>query len=183
VCVIESQEGVVITTERAAANVLGDLYVVGIVVVLAATAGVFVFGFGSPISNTAPQVGVSHSIVDDGGDSVVAVTLDAGTSVNIDQLYVIASETLDIGGPPGSSTPADDTYASERETFAEASGSNPPQIGIGDTWDAGETVYFDPSGDANGITIGIYWNPEPVEGINPGTVTGDESYKIAEIAT
>ena len=183
--VTDGQEEVVITTERAAANVLGNLYVAGLVVVLAGTAGVFIFGLGSPVSDPAPQASVSHSIVEDPsdpGDPVVAVTLDAGTSMNVDQLYIVASDPVDIGGAPPSSG-LSDSYASERESFNEAPPGGSPQIDIGDTWDAGETVYFDPTGDVDDVTISIYWNPEPVAGINPGTVEGDGSYKIAEIST
>lgn len=183
-CPTECQEGIVIDTDRAAANVLGNLYVAGLVVVLAGTAGLFIFGFGAPVSEPAPQVSVTHAIVEDGGDPVVEVTLDAGTSVDIDKLYVVASQPVDIGSAPGTGdTAADDGSASEREAFAEAPPGDPPQVNVGDTWDAGESVYFDPDGDANDVTISIYWTSEPVEGINPGTVEGDESYKIAEIST
>ena len=129
---------------------------------------------------------VTHSVIEDSTDSddpVVKVTLDAGTSVDIDKLYVVASEPVDIGSAPDTDGAADDGSASEREAFAEAEAGDPPQVDIGDTWDAGESVYFDPTGDANEVTISIYWTSEPVEGINPGTVSGDESYKIAEIST
>jgi hypothetical protein len=30
------------------------------------------------------------------------------------------------------------------------------------------------------VTVELYWNTQPVEGINPGTVTGDDAYLIAE---
>jgi hypothetical protein len=46
--------------------------------------------------------------------------------------------------------------------------------------DAGETVYLNPVGSAEGVTVRIHWNTDPVTGANPGAVEGDISYKIAE---
>ncbi|ELZ95299.1 hypothetical protein C440_09482 [Haloferax mucosum ATCC BAA-1512] len=152
---------------------------VSVVVILAATASTFVFGEASSEPSPAPMIEVSHTVVDDG--EIVAVTLEAGDAVRTDHLYVMGSKKLDIGGSPTSSTPANDAYASQRETFTEASGDNDPQVGIGPTWEAGETVYLDPSGStAAGTTIGIYWNTQPVQGVNPGSVTGEDSYKLFE---
>lgn len=108
------------------------------------------------------------------------MTLEAGSSVATDQLYVTASKPIDIGGAPGSATPANDAYASSRENFVEASGDNPPQVGIGERWESGETIYLDPEGSARGVTIEIYGNTEPVQGITPGTVEGDDASLIAE---
>jgi flagellin-like protein len=165
--------------ERGVTPVVGVIIVVAVAVILASVVSVYVFGLWD-VRSPAPEVSVSHSLVEDGSDDVIAVTLEAGDAIQTDQLYVIGSKALDMGGPPGSSTPADETFASEREKFTEASGTNPPQVGIGDTWDAGETVYLDPVGSAEGVTVSIYWNTEPVEGVNPGTVEGDTSYEIAE---
>ena len=52
---------------------------------------------------------------------------------------------------------------------------------MGDTWDAGETVYFAPDGGVEGVTVRIHWTAKPVEGYNPGTPRGADSYTIAEI--
>jgi len=37
-----------------------------------------------------------------------------------------------------------------------------------------------PEGSVDGVTVSIYWNTRPVEGINPGTVKGNDAYLIAE---
>jgi flagellin-like protein len=165
---------------RAVSPVIGTIIMVSVVVILASVVSVFVFDLGPGGQPPAPKISVSHELVDDGGEKTIAVTLESGESVNTDQLYVGGSKDLDIGGPPGSGTPANEKYASNLEAFTESSGNKPPQVGIGDTWDSGETVYLDPVGDAAGVTIRIYWNTEPVEGVNPGTVEGEDSYKIAE---
>lgn len=151
---------------------------VSVVVILASVISVFVFDLGPGGQSPAPQISVSHELIDDG--EIIAVRLEAGESVNTDQLYVGGSKDLDIGGPPGSGNEAaDESYASNLETFTESS-DDTPQVAIGDTWDAGETIYLDPVGDAEGVTVRIYWNTQPVEGVNPGTVKGEDSYKIAE---
>lgn len=167
---------------RGVAPVIAVLLLVALVVVLATTVSAFVLTNETDVPPPAPGISVSHTTVPDGGERTVAVTLESGDAVAIDRLYVIGSKPLDIGGSPGSSTPADDQYASSRENFVEASGSNPPQVGIGPKWESGETVYLDPEGSVDGVTVSIYWNTRPVEGVNPGTVTGDDAYLIAEFS-
>jgi hypothetical protein len=165
---------------RAVSSTIAVVLMVAVVVVLSAVISVVVFDVGSQVQSPSPDVVVSNSLVDDGAEQTIAVTLEAGDAVRTDRLYVSGSKTLDIGGAPGSATPANENYASGREAFTESSGTNPPQVGIGETWDAGETVYLDPVGSAEGVTVQIYWNTEPVKGINPGTVEGENSYLIAE---
>jgi hypothetical protein len=152
---------------------------IAVVVILGSAVGAFVFGFGDQ-QTPAPSVSVSHQTVADGSERTIAVSLEAGDAVETDKLYVIASKDVDIGGAPGTSTPANENFASSLEKFTESSGSSPPQVGIGDTWEAGETIYLDPVGAADGVTVAIYWNTDSVEGVNPGTVSGEDSYKIAE---
>ena len=165
--------------DRSVAPVLAVTLLVVLVVVLATTVSGFVLTNEADVPPPAPQISVSHTTVSDGGERTVAVTLDAGDAVATNQLYVTGSKPLDIGGPPGSATAADDGNASQRENFAETAGDD-PQVGIGEQWEASETVYLDPEGSADGVTIEIYWNTEPVQGEDPGTVEGDDSYLIAE---
>lgn len=165
---------------RGATAVIGVVLLVSVVVLLAAVVSVLVFDVGSQVQSEAPEVAVSNSLVDDGSEHTVAITMEAGDEVRTDRLYVTASKDIDVGGAPGSSTPADESYASGSETFNEASGGNPPQVGLGETWDAGETAYVDPVGSAEGVTIGIYWNTAPVEGINPGRIEGEDTYLLAK---
>jgi flagellin-like protein len=165
---------------RGVSEVMGTVVLVSVVVILASIVSVFAFDLGVGPSSAAPQLSVTHELVDDGGERTIAVTLDAGEAVRTDRLYVIGSEPLDIGGPPGSGeATADETYASDREKFTESSGGDPPQVDIGETWESGETVYLDPVGSVEGVTVRIYWSSRPVRGINPGTVSGETSYEVA----
>ncbi|WP_187347794.1 type IV pilin [Haloplanus rubicundus] len=165
--------------DRSVAPVIAVTLLVALVVVLATTVSGFVLTNETDVPPPAPQISVSHTTVPDGDERTVAVTLDAGDAVATDQLYVAGSKPLDIGGPPGSAMAADDGDASARENFAETAAGD-PQVSIGAQWEASETVYLDPKGSADGVTIEIYWNTEPVQGDDPGTVTGDDAYLIAE---
>ncbi len=162
-------------------SVLGTILLVAVVVVLAATVTVFALDLGESAQPTAPTIQVSQELVPDGSEQTVAITLEAGEAVPTNQLSVVGSTDVDVGGAPGSSTPANDAFASSRENLTESSGGNPPQVGIGDTWEAGETVYVDPVGAAADVTIGIYWHSQPIDGINPGDPRGEHSYKIAGV--
>jgi len=150
---------------------------VSVVVIIGTLVASFAYGFSDSTQADAPRISVSYETVDAGSEQTVAVTLEAGEAVRTDNLYVVASKDIDIGGSP---VIAQESNASGLEKFTESSGSNPPQVGIGDTWEAGETVYLDPVGSAEGVTIGIYWNTQSVEGVNPGSVEGQDAYKIAE---
>lgn len=165
--------------DRGASSAIGVILMIGVVVILSASVTGYFWGVAEE-QTPAPQISVSNSLVEDGDERTIAVTFDAGSAVRTDRLYVIGSKDIDIGGAPGSGAAAADPYSSAREKFTESSGSNPPQVGIGETWDAGETVYFDPDGSVEGVTIAIYWNTKPVAGVNPGTVEGSQAYKIAE---
>ncbi|GAB3315445.1 type IV pilin [Haloplanus rallus] len=170
----------VLGEKRAVSAVIGLVLLVAVAVVLSATVTGYVLSEGSDVPPPSPRISVSHTTVDDGGDATVAVTLEDGDAVRTNRLYVIGSKPLDIGGPPGDSQSADEAYASDRENVIESSGGRPPQVGIGETWEAGETVYLDPKGDADGVRVRIYWNTQPIQGVNPGTVTGDDAYQLAE---
>jgi hypothetical protein len=165
---------------RGVAPVIAVTLLVALAVVLVTTVSAFILTNQSDVPPPAPQISVSHTTVPDDPERTVAVTLESGDAVVTDRLYVTASKPIDIGGSPGSDTPANDAYASSRENFVEASGTNPPQVGIGPRWESGETIYLDPEGTVDGVRIGIYWNTRPVQDVNPGSVEGDDSYLIAE---
>ncbi|SFR70095.1 type IV pilin [Halogeometricum limi] len=164
---------------RAVSSVIGVILMIAVVVVVSSSIA-FYFWDVAGEQTPAPQISVSHELVQDGDEQTIAVTLEAGNAVQTDRLYVIGSKNLDIGGAPGSATPALERYSSEREAFTESSGGRPPQVGIGETWEAGETVYLDPDGSVDGVTVELHWNTRPVQNVNPGTVEGSQSYKIAE---
>ncbi|MFB6123187.1 MAG: type IV pilin [Haloferacaceae archaeon] len=170
------------STDRGASAVVGVALLVAVVVVVATVVSGYVLGVRSSVSSEAPAISVSERLVDDGGERTAAITFEAGESIRVDRVYVVGSKPVDVGGPPGSSTAANDDpgWTSKRESLAESSGDNPPQVAVGETWDSGETVYVDPQGNASGVTLSLYWNTQSVDGVNPGTVRGENSYKIAE---
>jgi len=162
-------------------SAVGTILMVGLVVLLVSLVGVTVLGYGTETQSVSPRVHVSYSLVEHGDEYTVAITLEGGDAVRAENLYVVGSKPIDVGGPPGSGTPANDIHASDLEKLTESSGDNPPQVGIGETWDAGETIYVDPKGSADGTTIAIYWADAPVTGVNPGTVRGAAGYELVEI--
>lgn len=165
---------------RGISSVISVILLVAVTVVLAATMTVFVFDIGSGVQSPAPVTELSHDLVADGGEQTIAITLVAGDAVRTERLYVTATPNVDIGGAPDSATPANDAYASRAEKFTESSGDNPPQVGIGPTWDAGETVYIDPVGDPDEVRITVYWSSRSVVGVNPGDPSGEHTYRLRE---
>lgn len=164
---------------RAATPVVGIVLLVAVVVVLAGVVTVFALGMGERLEPEAPTISVSHSLVEDGSERTVAITHEGGEGVRAEHLYVTATEEIDVGGPPGSGgATADESFASVRETFDEGG----DQVDVGETWDSGETVYVDPVGSVDGVTIRFAWSEQPVQDFNPGTPRGGQSYVIAEVA-
>jgi FlaG/FlaF family flagellin (archaellin) len=159
---------------RGVAPVIAVTLLVALVVILATTVSGFVLTQESDVPPPAPQISVSHELVPDGSERTIAVTLEGGDAVDTDRLYVTGSKDLDVGAAPGEPGAANEGSASIRETFADAP--------LGDRWESSETVYLDPVGNADGVTVSIYWNTRPVEGVSPGTVTGDDAYLIAEFS-
>lgn len=151
--------------------------------VVAATVAAAAFAFGPAAGPPAPRVAVASDLVTDGTERTIAISLESGEAVRTDRLYVSGSRPVDVGGAPDSpgNTAADERFASPRERLTESAGGRPPQVGIGERWESGETVYVDPVGSVEGVTVSIYWNTEPVRGVNPGTVEGADSYRIATV--
>ncbi|GGM72239.1 hypothetical protein J2752_002340 [Halarchaeum rubridurum] len=170
--------------ERGVSAVIGVVLLLAVTTLLAVTVGTLALGLGGQTQPTAPTLSVSHELVDRGdgsGEQLVAITKQSGGPVKTDYLYVGGSKPLDIGAGPDSDRPTadSDSQASGLEAFTESYMDNPPQVGIGDTWEAGETVYVDPVGVASGTDVTIYWNTRDVEGNNPGEVGGSDSYELA----
>jgi len=162
---------------RGATSVIGIILLVGLAVIIAATVTVLALGLTDNAEDETPVFSVSYDLVDDGsGGSVVAVTHASGDSVEAGNLYVVGSKDVDIGAAPGEPGGANDQWASERERFDEGS----DQVGVGDRWEAGETVYLDPVGGVDGVTIRFAWSKEDVQSQNPGLPRGENSFVVAK---
>ncbi|GGM72228.1 hypothetical protein GCM10009017_22690 [Halarchaeum rubridurum] len=146
----------------------------------------FVMNLAGETQAKAPTVSVDNRITNASGgtdysdseDNLIAVTLESGGPLQTDQLYLTSSKPVDIGSATGN-TRAGEGDASERELFSEGDG----QTGIGDTWEAGETVYLDPEGSAPDTSISVYWTSKPVEAQDDGEISPGDSYEIASFTT
>lgn len=169
---------------RGMTSVVGIVLLIAVVVLVATTVSVVVFDLGSDVQSKAPYIETSHELVADqetpDDDWTVAITLRAGDRVESDRLYVAGSKPVDVGGPPGTAGAANDQWASSVENLMEPAGG-PAQVGIGETWDAGETVYVDPDGRADGVRISVYWVAGDVSGQNPGEPIGDDAYRLTTV--
>ncbi|GGN17826.1 hypothetical protein GCM10009021_18350 [Halarchaeum nitratireducens] len=152
----------------------------------------FVMNLAGETQAKAPTVSVDHRITNStggtdydtstDGDNLVAVTLESGGPLEIDQLYVTASKEIDIGSAedPGRAYESEESL-SDREAFTE--GTDGPQIGIGETWQAGETIYLNPEGNATDTDVSIYWTSKSLRAQEAGEVSPGDSYEIASFET
>ena len=158
---------------RAVSPVVSTVLLVAVVAIISSIISVFALGLADSVDADAPVITVSHSIVPDGGDPLIAVTHEGGDDVETDHLSVVGSTPVDIG----SRTVANDDYASRQEKFNEGS----DQVGAGDYWTAGETAYFDPDGVVDGVTLRFVWSEQPTQNVNPTTPNGETTFIIAEL--
>jgi len=177
--------------DRGASSVIGVILLVGIVIVLIGAITPFVMNLAGETQAKAPTVSVDHRITNatggtdysDEGGNLIAVTLESGGPIQTDQLYLTSSKEADIGaatsGDGKNATSQNEDATSKREVFSEGDG----QTGIGDTWEAGETVYLEPEGSATGTSVSIYWTSKPVEAQDDGEISPGDSYEIASFET
>lgn len=167
-------------TSRGASSVVGIILIVGVTVIIGGTVTVFVLGLTDDTRSGGPTLSTTYSLVEDDGEQTIAVTHVGGDNPLAENLYVTASKPIDIGGPPDApeNTNANESFASPRERFLE--GTSGPQVEVGERWEAGETVYLDPVGSVEDVTVQIAWSRQPVEGRNPGTPQGQDSFVVVE---
>jgi hypothetical protein len=164
--------------ERAVSSGIATVFMVAVVVLLGATMSV-AFGAAVNTQPPAPATTFEYQKFEDGtddGHDMVEMTLTGGQSLEAKQLLLVASEPVDLGAPP-------DTFWEEGETTGEKLTEGDDQIGIGDTWEAGESIHFSKHGELEGITVRLVWNPTEVEkdgenGKAPSDVIGEDSYVI-----
>jgi len=164
---------------RAVTPVISTILLVAIAVILAATVSVFALGFTDDVSAERPVVSVSYDLVPDGGEQTIAITNTQGDPVEAAHLTVVGSTDVDVGGPPGTGGGGEATerFASPRERFDEGG----DQVGVGDAWEAGETVHVDPVGSVEDVTVRFVWSEQPVTGVNPGSPEGKTTHVIAKV--
>lgn len=166
--------------QRGISAVLSVAILTAIVVTLAASTGLYLMNTSTDTRSDPPPAGVISVDYHDApgnGDDWVKFTYEGGHAVDADRLAVTSTKKIDIDGgmnfAPGG--------LSRRESFVEAPPGGNIQVDIGETWDAGETVYVGGNGDLSGETIRIIWSERAVKGQNPGTVSGPETHVVREV--
>jgi FlaG/FlaF family flagellin (archaellin) len=127
---------------------------VAVVVILAATISVFVFGFADSIDKPAPVVGESSGeiVTQDGNDGgIIRITHIAGDTLTVSNLEIVvdAQDACEKTGrlvnlPAGGGDPTPESqYVRGEDVFDNSYNSVGGPIGeAGGTWEPGETSTF-----------------------------------------
>lgn len=169
--------------DRGVTPVVGLVVLVGVVAILSAVVAGYVFTQERGLQDPGPTATFEFELTEDaGGNDLLLVTHTAGDSIPLDRLLLVAEQPVDLGG--SNNDPSQD-YATTGEKLDEGGG----QVGIGETWESGETIevlagdYDDDSSSADeldGVTLRLVWNPAEVDkdgqgGKAPSSVVGESS--------
>jgi len=167
---------------RAVAPVIGVVILVGVVTILSAVVAGFTLTQERGLQDPGPTATFEFELTEDAdGNDLLLVTHTAGDSIPLDRLLLAAEKPVDLGGADNAPSQG---YATTGEKLDEGDG----QVGIGETWESGETIevlagdYDDsPSADElEGVTLRLVWNPREVDkddqgGKAPSSVVGESS--------
>lgn len=164
--------------ERAVTPVVSVILIVAITVILAAVVGATVGSLGSDLEET-PRASISAETVEPLGncDSEVRLTHRGGGPITADNVLLVATKKVDIGG---SGRDPNCRLSNKNEKINEGN----DQAGIGDTWTAGESFRFG-SNSLEGTTVRLVWTPEPIRdtgtpGNTQGGISDDEAFILYE---
>ena len=91
---------------RGVTSVVGNLLLVGIVIILTATVTATVLGGFDATQHNPPKIAIEHELVDvtdnDVGNNAVKLTLTSGHSIPANRLLVRSTKDVDIAGSPDS---------------------------------------------------------------------------------
>lgn len=142
---------------RAVTPAISTILMVAVVVTLAATTSAFVLDLGNEATEPGPNVVLEDRLVDNGeSDERLQLTLTHGGPVRANQVMIIASQPVDLGGPD---TSPNGDYATVGEKLTEGS----DQTGVGTHWEVGETILIGGVGDLEGTTIRAVWTPSEIK--------------------
>jgi len=162
--------------DRAVTSGVSTILMVALVVLLGTTLFV-AFGTLADVVAEPPTAAFDHQKAENGAsDDVVTVTLAHGDSLRTDRLLLVASKPVDLGG---SDTAPNPSYATVGEKLSEGD----DQVGVGDTWNVGESIRFGANGDLEGVTIRLVWNPTEVDkdgagGREPSELVGEDAHVL-----
>lgn len=163
--------------DRAVTSGISTILLVATVVLLGATLSV---AFGETVGkaqNPPPTATFEHQKLENGADAdTVEIVLTGGEPLAANQLLLVASKPVDLGG---SATPPNAEYATVGEKLTEGD----DQVEIGSVWETGESVLFGANGDLEGVTVRLVWNPVEVDkdganGKKPSDVIGENSHVL-----
>jgi FlaG/FlaF family flagellin (archaellin) len=160
--------------------VVGVVMIVGVTVVLSAVVAGYGFTQQRGLQSPGPTATFEFDLVqNDDGNDLLLVTHSAGEPIALDKLLLVADRPVDLGG---ANNDPSQTYATTGEKLDEGNG----QVGIGETWEAGETIevlagdYGSGPDELDGVTLRLVWNPREVDkdgqgGKAPSSVVGERS--------
>jgi FlaG/FlaF family flagellin (archaellin) len=160
--------------------VIGVVIIVGVTVVLSAAVAGFVFTQQRGLQSPGPTATFEFDLVEnDEGNDLLLVTHSAGEPIALDKLLLVADRPVDLGG---SNNDPNQDFATTGEKLDEGNG----QVGVGETWEAGETIevlagdYGSDPDELDGVTLRLVWNPREVDkddqgGEAPSSVVGESS--------
>jgi len=163
---------------RAVSSVIAVLLMTAVTVIIAATVTVFVYDISSA-TQPGPSASFEQQLLDESeSDERLELTLTHGDEIRADQVLIVSTEPVDIGGPD---TDPNDRFATVGEKLTEGN----DQSGVGDYWTAGESILLGGVGDLSGITIRVVWNPVEVQkddrgGRDPSELIGENSVILWE---
>lgn len=166
--------------ERAVTPVIGVVILVGVVTILSAVVTGYAFVQQEGLQSPGPSASFEFELTErDDGTDLLLVTHTSGDPLQLDRLLLVAERPVDLGG---SNNAPSQGYATTGEKLDEGNG----QVGVGETWEAGETVevlagdYGSGPDSLDGVTLRLVWNPKEVEkdgqnGKAPSSVVGEGS--------
>ena len=172
-------------TERGVSPAIAVLLMAAVAIILAASIGAFVLGFGEETREPAPNVAettgefaVAPPDEDAGENQIVRITHVAGDSVNVEDIEIVVTaigpgvdteaRLVDLPADGGS---IDDTNLEGNVELIDKSNSPSPRVIVDDDsnlWTAGDTIEFRvntgqadfrPGGDADELAVSIVHTP------------------------
>lgn len=141
---------------RAVSPVISVILMIAVAVVIAATISAAAYDIPE-VTQPGPTAAFEQQLLnEDGSNERLELTLTHGDKIRADQVLIVATEPVDIGGPD---TDPNGGYATIGEKLTEGD----DQSGVGEYWTSSESILLGGVGDLSDITIRVVWNPTEVQ--------------------
>jgi flagellin-like protein len=160
--------------DRAVSPIIAVLLMTAVAILIAATVSVFVLDISETVDQSGPTAAFEQQLLDDGSsDERLEVTLTQGDHLRADQVMIVATEPVDLGG---ANADPNGGYATVGEKLTEGA----DQTGVGEYWTSGESILIGGVGDLSEVTVHVVWNPTEVRkdgqgGKAPSDIIGESS--------